>query len=277
MGTYNIPTSANQSRQAMQVPQHLLDNDQFRGEMDHARSASERQNIVDRYTANSQTDVDKQDAAYDKQQAGVQAQHTWAEPGAATGMDVVRGTGAEQTSQHFGLGQETGGPVTQGPPQQPGQPGQLQGPYGSYIQAAVKDPAMQQAINNFANQSGVKPKDVTDMIDHHNSVGMKADEAKAGAIKDVYNTMSKEIDSAQAQVDKYSSGDHADPVAKKAAQDRLDDLNHRYVSVRNAYHRSAGLSTSISGDKQAMWRYSFLANGDPAKAWELAKADGWTQ
>jgi hypothetical protein len=71
VGLYNVPTSANEPRKTMQVPQRLLNSDQFRSEMDNA--TGDRQAIVDRWTADSMTDVEKQNAAYEQQQAGVRA------------------------------------------------------------------------------------------------------------------------------------------------------------------------------------------------------------
>jgi hypothetical protein len=134
-GLYQIPTSANEPRQAMQVPQHLLDNDNFRIEMDNA-APGDRQAIVDRYTANSQTEVEKQNAAYEQQQAGVRAfnaQHPLTEP-----WTVETGNGPRHALTTF-QPQNSGAAMFQpGQPQSPIGPNQATGePMGQNTGASM--------------------------------------------------------------------------------------------------------------------------------------------
>lgn len=219
-------------------------------------------------------------------------QHTWANEGPVPdrGMDIIRGIGANQIAQHYGLNQEAGGQVSAGGQQAPGI-NSGKSPWSGYINSMGLDPKVAQGLDQTLSQPGTTNETAINLLDHaRNDQQAQAKEDRA-ARTDMYKNQVTQFDNMNKQMGDPNfvrAMDRWAAAQKQAFMDRLSNLGNNISSYEQGMQpkqpQTIGSGAvggqgkgSIKADPAAMQMFFQQANNDPAKAWQLAQAAGYTE
>jgi len=194
----NFNTAAGQGvpraapKTSMQVPANLASNSQFQAELSHQiANGGDPQQVISRWMADSQTDVDKQNAAYD--QAHPQGGPVQGFTGNQT-MDVLRGTGPGATTTTYNAANPAGVNTTATP-------------YDGLIKNAGLQPGQADAVRSIV-QSGAKNSDIVQAVRDFQGQNHQADQqaredfnGQRDLYKDDYESAQRDYDTVQKTLD----------------------------------------------------------------------------